>query len=376
MDTNNTKRLKIYKRSIMLNVETPFTIQSMTVKNRILRSATMENMADEKGFVTDALVNLYYDLAIGGTGLIITGASAVEQKGRVWSHQTALWDDRFIKGLAKISKVIHQHGSNCKCAVQLHHGGMAGFGYSYGSKDGGYFLNAVAESEIRKTIDAFGNAAVRVRRAGFDAVCVHAAHGYLISQFLSPLTNDRGDKWGGNLENRMRFALEVCQSIRNKAGQDFPLLWKMNCSDYCNGGSEIAEYTQTAKELIKAGVDLIEISGGIKEQIKLRNKLKKKAGKKEAYFRDAIKPFRNMIGNKALAITGGIRSLNIMQDLMDEGVDMVGICRPLISEPEFPNKIFGAPEKTAARCISCNKCLLRIATQPLRCVEFDKTDAD
>jgi 2,4-dienoyl-CoA reductase-like NADH-dependent reductase (Old Yellow Enzyme family) len=361
---------------MMLKVEGPYTIQNLTVKNRILRSATMENLADEQGFVTDMLVNLYYDLALGGTVLIITGASAVEQKGKVWKYQTAVWDDRYIKGLASIAEIIYQHGSNCKCAVQLHHGGMTGFGYSYGSEDSGYSLNDASESEIRKTIDAFGKAALRVKKAGFDAIAVHAAHGYLISQFLSPLTNNRRDKWGGNLEKRMRFALEVCESIRNKVGQDFPLLWKMNCSDYSNGGSDIGEYAQIAKKLVKAGVDLIEVSGGVKEQIKLRSKLKKKAGEKEAYFRDAIIPFRKAIGNKPLAITGGIRSLNIMQDLIDEGVDMLGICRPLISEPDFPNKIFDSPEKNTAKCISCNKCLLRIATQPLKCVEFDKTDDD
>ena len=198
----------------MLMVETPYTIQNMTVKNRILRSATMENMADDQGFVTDALVNLYYDLAIGGTGLIITGASAIEQKGRVWSHQTAVWDDSYIEGLAQIAKVTHQHGSNCKCAIQLHHGGMTGFGYSYGAKDSGYSLNDASESEIRKTIGAFGKAALRVKKAGFDAISVHAAHGYLISQFMSPLTNNRIDQWGGSLAKRMRFALEVCRSIR------------------------------------------------------------------------------------------------------------------------------------------------------------------
>jgi len=361
---------------MMLKVETPFTIRNLTLKNRILRSATMENMADDQGFVTDALVSLYHDLALGGTGLIITGASAVEQRGRVWGHQTALWDDRFIKGFAKIAEVIHQHGSNCKCAIQLHHGGMTGFGYSYGAKDSGYSLNDASESEITKTIDAFSQAAFRVKKAGFDAISIHAAHGYLISQFLSPFINNRRDKWGGNLANRMRFALEVCQSIRNKVGQDFPLLWKMNCSDYCNGGSDIAEYASIAKKLVTAGVDLIEVSGGVKEQIKLRSKLKKKAAEKEAYFRDAIKPFRDAIGNRALAITGGIRSLSVMQDLIDEGVDLLGICRPLISEPDFPKKIFDSPETNTARCISCNKCLLRIATQPLKCVEFDKTDDD
>ena len=358
----------------MSNVETAYTIRNLTVKNRILRSATMENMADDRGFVTDALVNLYHDLALGGTCLIITGAAAVKQKGRVWRHQTAVWDDRYIAGLAQIAEVIHQHSS--QCAIQLHHGGMTGFGYSYGSQNSAYSLNDASDSEIREMIDAFGSAALRVKKAGFDAIAVHAAHGYLISQFLSPLTNNRTDRWGGSPAKRIRFAQDVCRSIRNKAGQDFPLLWKMNCADYGNGGSEITEYAQIAGKLVQAGVDLIEVSGGVKEQIKLRSKLKREAGEKEAYFRDAIEPFRKTIGNKALAITGGIRSLNIMQGLIDEGVNMLGICRPLISEPDFPNQIFNSSEKTTARCTSCNKCLLRIASQPLKCVEFDKTDVD
>jgi len=113
---------------MMLNIATPYTIRNLTVRNRILRSATMENMADDRGFVTGDLVKLYSDLAAGGAGLIVTGATAIEQKARVWSHQTAVWDDRHIVGLARIAEVIQYHGS--KCAIQLHHGGMSGFGYS------------------------------------------------------------------------------------------------------------------------------------------------------------------------------------------------------------------------------------------------------
>jgi 2,4-dienoyl-CoA reductase-like NADH-dependent reductase (Old Yellow Enzyme family) len=357
----------------MLDVQTPFTIKNLTVKNRILRSATMENMADERGYVTADLVSLYKNLALGGTGLIVTGASAVEQKARVWRHQTAVWDDRHIDGLAQIARIIQCHGS--KSAIQLHHGGMTGFGYSYGSRDSTYSLNDASDSDIRNTIEAFGRAALRAQMAGFDAIAVHAAHGYLISQFLTPLTNHRKDKWGGNLTNRTRFALEVCQAIRTSVGPDLPLLWKMNCADYCEGGSDIEEYARIAKSLVNAGVDLIEVSGGVKEQVKLRGRLKEEAGDQEAYFRDAIAPFRKAIGNKALAITGGVRSLDIMQGLIDEGVDMVGMCRPLISEPYFANQIFDSPAQTTARCTSCNKCLLRIAAQPLKCVEFDKTAA-
>lgn len=356
----------------MLKSGLPFTIKNMTVKNRFMRSATMEYMADIDGFVTDDLLKLYYDLARGGAGLIITGACAVEPSGRIWDHQLAIWDDKYINGMKKIAKVIHRYGENCKCAVQLHHGGMAGYGYSYGAKDTGYLLKNVTKQEIKATIKAFGKGALRVKKAGFDAIAVHGAHGYLISQFLSPITNNRTDEWGGSLDNRMRFALEICYSIRENIGDDMPLLWKMNCDDYHEGGQGIEDYVKVATKLVEVGVDLIELSGGVKDQIKLRARLKKEAGHKEAYFRNAIKPFREAIGNKALAITGGIRSLDVMEELLDEGLDFLGLCRPLICEPDLPNRLLNTLDKRTAKCISCNKCLARIARQPIKCVEFDE----
>ena len=309
----------------MLKVDQPIIFKNLTMPNRVMRSATMENMADEDGFVTEDLVRLYTALAQGGAGLIVTGASAVEPSGKVWKHQLAIWNDTFINGLKKISEAIHQNG-NGKCAIQLHHGGTAGFGYSYGTKNGGFAINSASSSEINDIIITFGKAAARVLLAGFDAVAVHGAHGYLISQFLSPAVNQRADQWGGSIENRMRFAIEVCHAIRSEVGADMPILWKMNCSDYCDEGQDVVEYAQTAGALVKAGVDLIEVSGGIKEQIKLRQALKKQAGEKEAYFRHAIQPFRDAIGDKALVITGGIRSRKVIEELLDGGVDMVGIC--------------------------------------------------
>ena len=344
----------------------------MTIKNRFLRSATMENMASEDGMVTDDLLKLYYDLALGGTGLIITGACAVEARAKVWNRQTGIWSDGHIKGMGKMARIIHAYGAGCKSAVQLHHGGMGGYGYSYGAQNTDYSLKNTSESEIKDVITAFGKAALRVKRSGFDAVAVHGAHGYLISQFLSPITNNRTDSWGGNLEKRMRFVKEICYAIRENVGDDMPLLWKLNCADFHEGDQETGEYEEVAKILVAAGVDLIELSGGLKDQIKLRTKLKKKAGAREAYFRDAVKPFRLAVDKNALAITGGIRSLNVMEELLDEGLDLVGVCRPLICEPALPNRLLNTPDKRTAKCTSCNKCLLRIAQRPLKCVEFDE----
>lgn len=356
----------------MYQTFTSLKIKHMTVKNRIMRSATMENMADEKGFVTGDILKFYSKLAAGGVGLIISGACAVEPSGKVWGRQLAVWDDQCIEGLAKMAEVIHRYGNGCQCAVQLHHGGVAGYGYSYGAKGSTPVLSDLSDQDIKNIIGAFGDGALRVKKAGFDAVAVHGAHGYLISQFISPVTNNRTDQWGGNLANRLRFAVEICYAIKEKIGAEMPLLWKINCDDYIAGGQGIDEYAQAAAKIAASGVDLVEISGGLKDQVKLRAMLKQQAGQGEAYFRQAVKPFREAIGAKALAVTGGIRSLSIMEELLNEGVDIVGMCRPLICEPDLPAKFRADAGQKAARCVSCNKCLLGIANEPVRCVEFSK----
>ncbi|GBF32066.1 2,4-dienoyl-CoA reductase [NADPH] [Desulfocucumis palustris] len=347
-------------------------IKNMTVKNRILRSATMENMADPEGFVTGEILKLYSGLAGGGTGLIVTGACAVEKSGRVWDRQLSAWDDKYIKGLEQIAEVVRRYGSGCKCAVQLHHGGVSGYGYSYGAQGTRHALSDLTGEEIKGAIKAFGEAALRIKKSGFDAVAVHGAHGYLVSQFLSPVTNNRTDQWGGGLNNRIRFALEVCYAVREKTGEEMPLLWKINCDDYIEGGQGIEEYGEAARRLAEAGVDLVEISGGLKDQVKLRAGLKHQAGGGEAYFRHAVKPFKEALGEKPLAVTGGIRSLQVMEELLNEGADLVGISRPLIFEPDLPSRFLANSKQKTAGCVSCNKCLLGIAGGPLRCVEFNK----
>lgn len=352
-------------------LNTPVTVNGLTVENRILRSATMEFMADLDGHVTDELLKLYYDLARGGAGLIVTGCSAVEENGKAWARQLAIWDDTFVNGFAKLANLIRKHGSGCRSAVQIAHQGTAGYGYSYGALDKGYSLENVSESEIRGTIRAFGDAAGRVKEAGFDAVAVHGAHGYLLSEFLSPATNNRTDEWGGSSGNRIRFPLEVCRAIRERVGTDFPILWKLNTSDYVPGGANVEDYAEAASQLVQNGVDLIELSGGIKDQMKLRAKLRQEAGAKEAYFREAIPRFRTAINDTPLAITGGIRSPEVMEDLLEQGVDMIGMCRPLICEPDLPKRLLHGPDRRTARCTSCSKCLKRIARQAVKCVEFD-----
>lgn len=348
-------------------------VGGLTAPNRILRSATMENMASPNGEAGPELWSLYGALARGGTGLIITGATAVSTEGRAWAGQTGAWDDSHIPGLTGISEAIHHEG-DALCAVQLHHAGAAGAGYSYGSINDGFDLNRVDEEGIRELARSFGHAAERVRRAGFDAVAVHGAHGYAISQFFSPAMNKRDDGWGGDREGRSRLPLLVLAEIRRAAGEDFPVLWKMNSDDFLPEGAGLADYAWLAGRLARAGASLIEISGGIKDQIKLRARLKRQAAGDEAYFLPALDAFREQVGGVPLALTGGLRTRPAMEKALAQGADLIGMCRPLISEPDLPLRLLADGEAAAPRCIDCNKCLLAIAKQPLSCVNFEQPE--
>lgn len=356
----------------MTKLNDPFILKGRKIKNRFFRSATGENMATSLGHVTDQLLNLYYNLAEGGTGLIVTGITTVDPSGKTLVNQTGVWDDEHIPGLKKLANVIHEYGGEGTfCTVQLHHSSMGNYGFSNGvQKD--FTLRDLSEEKIKSTINQFALAAGRLKKAGFDGVAVHGAHGYLISAFVTPAINNRTDRWGGSLENRMRFPIEIYSAVRKEVGDDFPILWKMNTSDFDENGQGIEDYLKLAKKLSEVGVDLIEMSGGLKDQTKLRAKLKKEAGPREAYFRDAIPRFREAVGDRtALVHTGGLRSLEIMEEVLNEGVDFIGLSRPLIAEPDLPNRLLYSPDKRPAKCTSCLKCLAHITTQPLKCVEFD-----
>ena len=327
----------------------PIILGGIAAPNRLLRSATMENMASPLGQGGEALQSLYAALARGGVGLIITGATAVSGKGRAWAGQMGAWEDAQLPGLAGIAETIHGQGQNTVCAVQLHHAGAVGAGYSYGSLEQGFDLNRAGEDDIIELAREFGRAAVRVRRAGFDAVAVHGAHGYLVSQFFSPLLNQRDDDWGGSRRRRARFPLLVLEEIRRSAGEDFPVLWKMNCDDFLAGGAGLEDYAWLAGRLAEGQVSLIEISGGLKDQIKLRARLKRQAGEDEAYFLSALVVFRREVGRLPLALTGGLRSRAAMENALALGADMVGMCRPLISEPELPRRLLAGGNSAPAR---------------------------
>jgi NADPH-dependent glutamate synthase beta subunit-like oxidoreductase/2,4-dienoyl-CoA reductase-like NADH-dependent reductase (Old Yellow Enzyme family) len=354
---------------------TPNSLKGLLIKNRLMRSAMVLSMATKEGRVTEDLLTMYRKVAEGGVGLCCTGALAVNPEGRITWHQMGAWSDDHISGLKRLVDTVHAHGNGCVLWGQLCCEGAHDWGYSYGQRDAGLGVDVLTEDYILTIIDAFANAAMRVKEAGFDGVHIHGGHGYLVSQFISPAVNHRTDKWGGSPENRMRFPLEIYKSIRKKVGDDFPVGIKMNTADYLPGGNWTDDTSKIANKFAEAGFDLIEMSGGMRYMIELREALRKRAGEREYYFRDAIPSFREAVkGTKtALAVVGGIRTPSVMEGILEEGIDFISMARPWLSEPDLANRI-KAGDLRPAKCVStdrlCNLCLTKLGRDSVQCEKF------
>lgn len=363
----------------------------MVLKNRIVKSATLENMATPGGLPTDETRRFYERLARGGAGLVVTGYSYVNDPGQSLPLQNGIHVDEVVSGWRTITDAVHESG--CKIAMQIAHGGKQIKSSALGGRrplapsavtDLAYFSTqkAMTEAEILRTIEDFGNAAARVKGAGFDAVQIHGAHGYLISSFLSPYTNRRRDGWGGDFEGRIRFLTEVYKAVRSAVGPDFPVLCKLNVNDFVPFGTTPQDSFPAALRLAELGLDAVEISGGIWESAlalsrgdsfadimargrslsaKFYLKLALGAAKlflpfREAYFLPYAKRLRPML-DIPLILVGGIRSPETAEKAIEAGsADLVSMARPLVREPGLPNRWLKG-DLQPAKCVSCNRCL-------------------
>jgi 2,4-dienoyl-CoA reductase-like NADH-dependent reductase (Old Yellow Enzyme family) len=222
------------------------------------------------------------------------------------------------------------------------------------------------DSEITDLVRAYGQAARRVKEAGFDAVQLHGAHGTsLISQFNSPHTNRRSDRWGGDFDRRLNFLRAVCEEVRERVGADFPLLIKLASQDFVEGGLTPEDGARIAARLGDFGIDAIEISGGIQESgqpLNVRPKIRSTGD--EGFFLDNARRMRVVTG-LPLILVGGFRTISVMERMvLEEGMDLVALCRPLINDPDFANKLRSGSAQRA-ECISCNLCLMK--SDPVRC---------
>lgn len=334
-------------------LSSPFTLPNGTVlNNRIAKSALSENIGTKKHAPSKTLINVYNEWAQGSPGLLITGNVMIDYKAIGEARNVVVEDDRDMLLLKAWAATVKDTG--VELWPQINHPGRQAIGKI--NKEvvapsaiplqlkgvQGLFSTprALTEDEIMAIIDRYGNTAQILKEAGFTGVQIHGAHGYLVSQFLSPISNQRTDQWGGRLENRVRFAIEVYRNIRKKVGPNYPVGIKINSADFQRGGFTEEESLEVLQLLDKEGMDLLEISGGSYESPAMMGSNKKQSTiDREVYFMDYIKKARKHT-SKPLMLTGGFRTVSLMEEaLADDHLDIIGLGRPFCLYPHIANDI-------------------------------------
>lgn len=345
-------------------------IKNMQLKNRFFKAAVWEELATEDGHMTDELYQVYEDLAKGGIGTIITGYAYVNKDEHPNPRMMGIYDDSFIPEYKKLTNMIHSHDVNV--IMQIVYGGsmthlnppsnVIWAPSAIKNELTGITPIEMSKENILELINLFGMAAERAKKAGFDGVELHAAHGYLLSQFLSPEYNTRTDEYGGSIENRNRIIVEILNEVRKKVGEEFPILIKLNSEDFTDKGLTSEESIIVSKMLEEAGIDGIEVSGGNESTPSvLQNNLGPARSKiiqsidRESYFKDHAKRLEEAISIPVI-LTGGNRHFEVMEQILnDSNISYFALGRPMISEPDLINRWFGG-DMEPPKCVSCNQC--------------------
>jgi 2,4-dienoyl-CoA reductase-like NADH-dependent reductase (Old Yellow Enzyme family) len=364
-------------------------IGSLATRNRVVRAGTSETMATDGGEVTPEYVALYETLARNGVGLLFTGHLYCAARGQYARRQTGIHSDAMIGGLRTVTDAVHRHGA--PIFAQLAHAGsqsrvQAGEPLAPSAVPNaltGREVRDATEEEIAEAIEAFAAGARRAVAAGFDGIHIHAANGYLISEFSSPVANRRTDRWGGSDEGRDRFALEVVRAVRSAVGPDLPVTLKLGMVDAVPDGLALEESVRRAGRLVEAGLDGIEVSCGIMrlatdsarqyvavdrrralEDLLVHRVLKEPAA--EAYFMPWAQALRRAV-DTTIIVVGGMRTTQTMEAVLASGdCDFVAMARPLIREPDLVSQL--ANGRTGrVDCTSCNICLMHEGHHSLRC---------
>ena len=345
----------------------PIKIGTTTFRNRFVRSATQDWLTHSDGQVSEAQLALYEQLAAGGVGLIVTGHSYVSHPlGRAGNPQNAIYHERFIDGYKKMVEVVHRH--DAKIFLQLAHAGRQTVPELIGGQmpvapsdmfdeKGQQVARAMTVDEIGVLMEDYEAAALRAKRAGFDGVQIHMAHGYLLAQFLSPYTNHREDEYGGSVDARIRLLCEVSYRVKAAVGRQFPVFAKLNTTDGVTAETQLSieDVLYAANMIAEHGVDAIETSGGtVKETRVVMAKPGILKPEQEAYFAPAAKQVKSAV-KVPIILVGGLRSTAVMESLIADGTaDMVSLSRPFVREPDLVNKLAAGQKKST--CVSCNAC--------------------
>jgi 2,4-dienoyl-CoA reductase-like NADH-dependent reductase (Old Yellow Enzyme family) len=324
-------------------------IGTMTVKNRLVRSATMV-AAGSDGQPTQEHIRLYCELARGGVAVIITGFMLPSRNDKPMVGQIVISEDSYIPGLERLAEAVHETDGECRLVAQIGHSGMtvspSGIKWPFRWTTKGRTLTT---DEVDNIVADFSDAIWRAKTAGFDGVELHGAHAYLLSSFLSPQTNKRTDKYGGSIENRVHIIRAIMDKARKRAGPDFPIIIKLNSDDNTAQGIQPTNFPDLANEIIRTGVVALDVSGNNKVRRNIENT------KDEAYFFTGAKA---LDVRTPIILTGGNRSVNHLEKLLKTNeIDFIGMARPLIREPNLPNRWLEGVGEDRASCISCNGCI-------------------
>lgn len=340
---------------------------TLTIPNRLVFAATSSELADSEGFFGDEAAEFYAERARGGAGLVVVEATYVDQEGKRLHQNAMLHKDRYIASLRKLVQVVRREGS--KVAIQLCHGGRDATPAITGCDPvapspiaSGYIgvgeavvPRELTETQIQAIVQRFVAAAVRAGEAGFDAIELHGAHGYLISQFFSPNANRRTDGYGGNVAGRARFCVEIVQGIKKALGDGYPVIVRMNGRDYVPGGLEIEDAVEIAALLEVAGADAISVSGGVHSS-------------KPYMVIPGMSVGRNCFAAESTAMrkrlhipvmtVGRIKTPELAEEILVQGqADFVCMSRALIADPALARKAREGVVDTIVPCIACNECI-------------------
>ncbi|MBY8992612.1 MAG: NADH:flavin oxidoreductase [Candidatus Lokiarchaeota archaeon] len=370
------------------NLFSPGKIGNVQIKNRIIRSATWVAKATNEGYVTDDLINLFKDLADGGTGLIISGYLAVDPSGAATHKMACLYDDSYISRQKELVKTVHDF-SEVKIAAQIAHTGNGAFIFgntNFEPVGPSPMINRVLKKpcreltteEVRQIIKNFVDTGRRAYECGYDMVQIHGSHGYLLSDFVSPYTNKRTDEFGGSYQKRSKILVDIYNQLREEVDKNFPIIIKLNTKDYLQDGLTLDEAKEMAKILIETGYDAIEPSSG-RYDLKFSKRktfpsVMIKSGINQNYFLQNVLKLKPIMKGRPIILQGGVRDPLIMEDfLKDDIADFIALSRPLIYEPNLPNR-WKTGDLTPPLCTNCNGCLTVAATDTLYCIVKNKLE--
>lgn len=325
----------------MSKIKSELKVKKLLLKNRLIMPPMATRSAEADGKVSDKLLEYYDEKSKGGYfSLIITEHSFVHPEGIANERQLSIAADDDIDGLSKLAGIIHGNGSYA--AAQINHSGARGL---FGSRNsapspiksideiskGKSWISEreLSKLEISNLVSQFAAAALRAKKAGFDAVEIHSAHGYLLNQFYSPITNHRNDEYGGSINGRIRIHLEIIDAVKKAVGKDFPVMLRLGAFDYINGGSRADDAIAAATAFEQAGIDILDISGGLYGYT-----INGKEGE-QGYFSDASETVKKAVSIPVI-LTGGITDINAAEDLIRENkADLIGVGRAALKDSKW-----------------------------------------